>query len=86
MSSLSEVEDEAVVYVIGVVVEKVDDVLNVVRVCVRCVREQGGKAFDVLGDKSGRTVEHSEVLTEVEVVEVEHRRTDGAFEEVVHEI
>jgi hypothetical protein len=83
---LVEFEDEVVVYVIGVVVEKVDDVLYVVRVYVRCVIQEGGEAFDILGDKSGRTVEHSEVLAEVEVVEVEHRSTDGALEEVVHEI
>jgi len=84
VSLLVEFEDEVVVYVVGVVVEQVDDVLNVVRVCIRRVREQGGKALDVLGYKSCGSVEHVQVLAEVEVVEEEHRRTDGAFEEVVH--
>ena len=45
---------------------------------------EGRPSLDVLGYKSGRTVEHVQVLAEVEVVEEEHRRTDGAFEEVVH--
>ena len=86
MSSLLWGFESSVYCVVGVVVEEIDDVLNVVRVCIRGVREQGGKALHILGHKPSRSVEHGEVLAEVEVVEEEHRRTDGAFEEVVHEM
>ena len=48
------------------------------------VGDEGGHAFHVLRHKPSTPIKVIEMLSEVEVIECEHCRTDGAFEEVVH--
>ena len=48
------------------------------------VRENGSHPLHVVRHKPSAPIQVVEPLAEVEVVEEEHRRTDGAFEEVVH--
>jgi hypothetical protein len=60
--------------------EFLDAVANVFSVrfklIVRHHTNDGGKALDILGYKSGRSVELGQVRTEVEVIEEEDCRTD----------
>jgi hypothetical protein len=64
--------------------ELVDGKLRSSGVSLWYVREDGGKALYVLRHKPSTPIEVIESLPVVEVVEVEHRRTDGARKEVVH--